>query len=100
MPYTEGQPTLIEFLSSVPVRREVKKPLFGGHYLRFDAFCHILCFVYEEGALLGRARRDKLSILEKMLIIPGIEFKPIENAQEMAKERLAQYLKEAGHEPK
>lgn len=99
MTYKEGQPDLLDYLGSTPVRREVQKPLFGKPYLRFDAYCHILSFVYEDGALLGRAKRDKLSILEKMLIIPGIKLEPIEDAQEMAKARLDEFRKESGGEP-
>jgi len=99
MPYKEGQADLLDYLGSTPVRREVQKPLFGKPYLRFDAYCHILSFVYEEGALLGRAKRHKLSILEKMLIIPGIKLKPVEDAQEMAKARLDGFRKESGGEP-
>lgn len=99
MPYKEGQPDLLDYLGSTPVRREVQKPLFGKPYLRFDAYCHILSFVYEEGALLGRAKRHKLSILEQLLIIPGIKLKPIEDAQEMAKARLDEFRKESGGEP-
>lgn len=90
-------PDLLDFLSSVPIRREVKKPFFGKPYLPFHAYCHILSFLYEDGALLGRAKRDKLNILKKMFVIPGI--KPMESAQETAKGMLDQFRKEAGGEP-
>ncbi len=98
MPYKEGYLDLLEYFSLVPVKREIKKPFLGKPYLQLHAYYHILSFVYEDGALLGRAKRDKLDILEKMLVIPGLS-KPMESAQETAKGELEEFRKETGGEP-
>lgn len=101
VPYKEGQPTLMGFLGSIPVTKVAKTRLFGGPYIRFSDFCTVLSFLYESGAILGRARRNKLSILEKMLVVgvpqPGTE--PIKYLRELAKKRLDTFRSEVGKEP-
>jgi len=99
MPYEEGQVTLIDFLASLPVREKVEKSLFGKLYLRLGAYYQILHFAYQDGALLGRAKRDKLSILQKVLVVPEAKSEPLELGREMAERYLNQYIKEVGSEP-
>ena len=99
MPYKEGQPTLIDYLGTEPVTRLAKTRLLGGRYLRYYDYCSILAFVYESGAVIGRARHNKLSILEKILEAPwkGPEF--MKFCQDQAKERLDAFRSEARREP-
>ena len=102
MPYKQGQPTLMSFLGSRPVARGLaKKRLFGGPYIRLYDFCELLTFMYESGAILGRAMSNKLGILEKMLAVPWWAPEPMtmKFAQEMAKERLNAFRNETGAEP-
>lgn len=99
MSYEEGQVTLVEFLASMPVRENVEKSLFGKLYLRLGAYYEILHVAYQDGALLGRAKRDKLSILKKMLVEPEAKSEPLELGREMAEKYLNQYIKEVGSEP-
>ena len=115
MPYEEGQPALMVFLGSVPVAQVVKRRLFGKPFIRWSNFCEVLWFMYESGAILGRARHNKLDILEKMLvswvsIIPTgsnyfylTRFKPgieqIEFLRKIAKKRLDTFRNEVGKEP-
>jgi len=96
MPYKKGQPTLIDYLGTEPVTRLAKQRFFGGRYLRYDDHYSILAFIYESGAVIGRARCDKLSILEKMFEAPWLGPEPIKFSQEEAKERLDAFREEVG----
>jgi hypothetical protein len=56
--------------------------------------------MYESGAILGRARRNKLAILEKMITRPeAVEGESIKMLEKLAKERLAAFRQEVGKEP-
>lgn len=100
MPYKEGQPTLMSFLGSIPLARGLaKKRLFGEPYIRLYDFCELLSKLYESGAVLGHARHDKLSILEKMLVIPGLEPCSMKSLEDRAKKRLDTFRNETGEEP-
>ena len=111
MPYKEGQPSLMGFLGYVPVSNVAKKRLLGGSYIPFSNLCTVLCFMYESGAILGRARRDKLSILVKMLETPPTNHAlliktllmsqggTIEIMRNEAKKRLDTFRSEVGKEP-
>ena len=67
MPYVEGQLTFIDFLGYQPVMAMAKKRLFGDPYLTFNDYCGVLASVYESAAVVGRAKSDKLSIIEKIV---------------------------------
>ena len=99
MPYKEGQLTFVDFLGYKPVMTLAKKGFFGNPYLTFNDYCAVLASVYESAAVLGRARQDKLSILERMLEAPWLEPKPMKSLQEEAKERLDTFREEMGREP-
>jgi len=99
MPYKEGQLTFIDFLGYKPVMALAKKRLFGRPYLSFNAYCAVLASVYESAAILGRARCEKLSILEKILEAPWLGPELMKSLQESAKERLDAFRKERGREP-
>jgi len=99
MPYKEGQSTLMGYLGIPIVTKVAKTRLFGGPYIRFYDLCAVLSYLYTTGAILGRARRSKLSILAKMLAVPGTEKENINWLQEHAKERLEKFRHELGKEP-
>lgn len=116
MLYKEGQPPLMLLLGHLVVSQVVKKRLFGKPFIRLPDFCAVLSFVYVSGAVLGRARRDKLDILEKMLVSSvnimeltgsdclyltrleaGIE--QVKFLQKLAKKRLDKFGNEVGKKP-
>jgi hypothetical protein len=99
MPYKEGQPTLMVFLGIIPVAKVHKKRPFGKPYIRFYDFLYVLSFMYECGAILGRARRDRLSILVKMLVSPGRESEMMEFLRDEPQKRLDAFRDETGKEP-
>ena len=110
MPYKEGQPSLMGFLGYVSVNNVAKKRLLGGPYIPFSDLCTVLCFMYESGAILGRARHDKLSILVEMLEGPStrtaftrhlltLRGGTIEILRNEAKKRLDTFRSEVGKEP-
>lgn len=99
MPYKEGQPTLMGFLGTPVVTKAAKTRFLGGPYLRFYNFIEVLSYLYTAGAILGRAQRSKLSILAKMLSVPGSEEENMSWLQEQAKKRLDKFRSDVGKEP-
>ena len=92
--------TLTGSLAWVPLKYKIKKRIFRGYYIRRDDYFDTLKFQYEKGAILGRAMRNKLKILEKMLVVPGkTEVKTIKVLQDTVGEHLAEFRKEFGKEP-
>ncbi len=100
MPYKEKQPRLMEYFASIPLKRVVRKKLFGKRYLTMFHYAATLAFQYETGALLGHAMRDKLDILHKILVKPGTDInRSIAFIQSEAKDRLKKFTEEEGKEP-
>jgi len=102
LPYKEGQPTLMQIfiLAWIPLKQVVRKKLFRKRYITMFYYCRTLAFQYETGALLGRAMRDKLDILHKMLVKPGTDInRSIAFIQSEAKDRLKKFTEEKGKEP-
>ncbi len=100
MPWKEGQPSLMSFLGMTAVTEVTETRLFGGCYIRLLNFLGLLSHLYESGAILGHARRNKLRILVKMLVLPGGEInKFIKIYRDAAKERLDTFRNEVGNEP-
>lgn len=100
MPYEEGQPTLTGCLAWIPMKQIVKTAVFGGRSVRLYNFVEALPFQYESGAILGRARRNKQNVLEKMIVIPSAtEGQLMKILQDEAKERLEKFRNEVGKEP-
>ena len=100
MPFRWGQPALIDYLGDERLTRLTKTRFFGGRYLPYYDYCSLLAFVYESGAIIGRARHDKLNILEKILESPWKEHPFMKFCQDQAKERLDVFNSEAGREPR
>lgn len=99
MPFEEEHPTLVGIMAWIPVKMAVKKQLFGGRYIRLWDYCAALGFQYESGAILGRARRDKLNVMAKMLAPEKIADELIKDLHDEASNRLNQYRNEIGKEP-
>ena len=99
MPYKEEQTTLIGFLGIPIVTKAAKTRLFGGPYIRFYNMFEVISYLYMAGAILARARRSKLSILAKMISIPGREKEFLNWLHKQAKERLEKFRNEVGKEP-
>lgn len=100
MPYEKGQPTLISYIAGIVLARGVaKKQRFGGDYIRLQDFIELLCFLYSSGAIIGRARRDKLTTLEKMLVLPVLGPCSVKSLQDQAEKRLEVFKIETGEEP-
>jgi hypothetical protein len=97
-----GQRPLMDYLSLSSVSQVTEERGFlGGTYIRLYNYFWVLSFLYESGAILGRARRDKLSILEKMLFPGGNapSFLSVKVLQDKADERLYRYRQRFGKEP-
>lgn len=100
MPYTEGQPTLTGCLAWIPLKQIVKTAASGERYVRLYNFFEALPFQYESGAILGRARRNKLNVLEKMLnFYKATEDEVIKISQKEAKIRLEEFKTQVNKEP-
>lgn len=100
MPFRWGQPGLIDYLGDERLIKLIKTRLFGTPYLGYYDYCSLLGFVYESGAVLGRARHDKSDILGKMLEAPWKEPAFMQFCQDQAKERLDTFRSEARREPR
>ncbi len=95
MPYQPSQPTLVDHLYTRGVRKVTVTNAKGEPCISFVDFPLISTYLYEISALLGRARRDRLPDLDKLVSIPGKPQTTIKHAQELARERLQSF----GSEP-
>lgn len=87
--------TLMGYLGMFLMGQMSETRLFRGPYIRFGRILTVSAFLYETGAILGRARRDKLSILAKIApVLEGAEDDFINDMQEKARERLEKFGKE------
>lgn len=93
--------TLMAFFGMGAVQQVAKTRLFGGPYLRFCDFVNVSAYLYQSGALLARAmnKLDKLTILAKMFSEPGRERDVINWLQDLAKNRLDEYVDTFGQQP-
>lgn len=87
--------TLIDHLYTRGTRKVTVTNTKSEPCISFVDFPLISTYLYEMSALLGRARRDKLADLDKLVIIPGKAWSTIKRAQELARER----LQSSGSEP-
>ena len=100
MPFKEGQRPLMDYLSLSAVSDVTEERRFWGwSYIRLYNYCQVLSFLYESGAIIGRALSDKLGILEQMLVLPDGHAPSMTDWQEKAKERLDRFKKDVGNEP-
>lgn len=100
MPYKVGQRPLMDALSLSPVSDVTEERRFrGGCYIRLYNYCQVLSFLYESGAIIGRALSDKLGILEQMLVLPDWNVASMTDWQQKAKERLDRFEEDVRNEP-
>ena len=86
--------SLMAYFGMVPVSQVLEKPVFRSPYIRFMRFLLVSKYLYEIGAIIGRARHNKLLILVKMLAVPGKEHNVVSFLQEQAQKRLDSYGRE------
>jgi hypothetical protein len=113
MPYVEGQQSLMDYWSSFFEKYYTQKTLFGKQQITLFNTCVFKQHMFEMGAILGRARQDrinviekilgrtkqdKINVLEKILGIPTTNY--IEVLQLLAKDMLDEFEKCHGCEPK
>jgi len=77
----------------------VKQGAFGRPYLSFWGFCSALAGVYEAGAVVGRAKRNSLDIIGKIIRTPQMGSMPMEYLQKEAKENLENFVEVRNREP-
>jgi hypothetical protein len=76
------------------VPRLAEKGLFGRVYIRFGRLLIAGLWLYQTGAVLGRARRDRLETLAKMFSDPGREREASNWLQDLAAKRIDKYGRE------
>lgn len=95
-----SQPSLGQHLGTRAVSRVVTKGLFGGYFVRFSPlFWGAGLWVFEKGAVLGRARSDRLEIVARMLSQPGRERDACDFLRRTGIEQIKQWVEEYGKEP-
>jgi len=88
-------------LGSPVLKNLVKTRVFGGPFIHFGDFLMVTAHLYENGAILGRARRNKMAILAKLFPVdPGKEANFIDLLQDLSHKRLEEYKREFEKEPK
>lgn len=94
MPDNQPRPTLIDHLYQRGIRKVTVTNERGELCIPFYDFPLISTYLYEMSALLGRAQRDRLTDLDKMVSIPGKPKSSINHAQGLARLRLMKYGRE------
>jgi len=88
--------SLMAYFGMFPVSQVIEKSLFGSPKIRLMPLLSVCQYLFEIGAIIGRARRNKLHILAKMFAVPGKEQDLASYWQEQAQERLYSYGEEPG----
>ena len=91
--------SLMALLGRGPSQGLIRKRIFGGSYLRFADFVSLSAYEFQAGALIARAKHDKLMTLSQMVTIPGREAEMLDWAKDLARRRFDQYLDVYGQEP-
>ncbi len=99
MPFKEGQPTLTGVLGTIALRMVIKESTFGRP-VRLGDYFTMLTFHYENCALLGRARCDKLNVLVKTLVPENKVDDFIKFLQDVSSNHLNEFRNETGEDPK
>lgn len=92
--------TLMAYMGMGPVQGLVKTRVFGGPYLRFADFASVSGYLYQAGAIIARAKLDKLMLLAKMITLPGHEQEMLDWARDLAEKRFDEFLDVYGEEPR
>jgi hypothetical protein len=67
----ERMTSLVQFLASQIINSIVKKGFFAGEYVLFCDYMPRAAFLYETGAVLGHAFRDRLTTFAQLFSAPG-----------------------------
>ncbi len=89
-----GRVSLAEHLNMEAVGSLVEKKMFGGYEVRVGPFLMLSLWVFQKGAILGRALRDRLDILAKLLAEEGRERNVCSFIREVAVKQVDDYGKE------
>lgn len=89
------QITLGQYMSKDTLGPLLKKRLFGGYEVPFGScIFNVSTWLFQKGAILGRARFDRLNILVRLLTTSGKEDDFCNMLMEVAEKRLADFGKE------
>lgn len=86
-----ARPSLMFHLGWRYVEPFVEKGLLRGSYLRFSRLLNVDMWLYQTGAVLGRARQERVDILARMFSEPGRESEVREFMWVLATERMTSY---------
>lgn len=84
-------PTFAAFLAAPISGRLVERGLFGPSYVRFSKFLLALAYLFETGALIGRAKSEQVRTLARMFCHPGTEDETVNQLQRIAEEWLGRF---------
>ena len=100
MPYEEGRPSVMGFFGEIMLRQVLGAQFLKEKTIRLINYVDILLSQYENGAIIGRARCNKLGILAKMLVVDEAKVNNfIKGMRDMAEKTLDRFRKEVGREP-
>jgi len=103
MTYRNKRQTLVGFLCYPFVNKVTRTPLLGGPYVRVIDVFKVASDLYAIGAVLGRARRNRLNILARLLVVPGAVDSDVNRlmtlSQKDANNRLRDFKNQNGREP-
>ena len=84
-------PTLAEVLMISIIQPLIKKPLFGKQRLPLKAFLSVGGFLFETGAVLGWAYRDRQLAFVRLIALPETSDHRVRLMRLKAKERVAEW---------
>lgn len=84
-------PTLAEVLMITVIQPLIKKPLFGKQKLPLKAFLSVGGFLFETGAVLGWAYRDRQLAFVRVIALPETPDQRVRLMRLKAKERVAEW---------
>ena len=93
------QMTLALFLVREIVPNAIKKGLFGGPHIPFADLINICGYLFQSGAIIGRARRSQSESLATMFSEPGRESDAIDGIKLISTRHLDEYRRVFGEEP-
>ena len=87
--------TLGQFMSQEALGPLVRKKLLGGYEVPLGpCISNVSTWLFQKGAILGRARSDRFNILVKLFAVTGKEDDLCDKLRELAKKRLEDFNKE------
>jgi hypothetical protein len=89
---TEQRPILWELFAEGILQRFVKRPLLGKPYLEFLAHAMLAVHLYEQGAILGRARVGFLPQLLEMCLLPKNTVEDLPDIEKFTREQVQSRL--------